>query len=424
MMEMPTWFLRQKCRYDPPGLLLNGILMIFQYKVNPVTQNRARMRSKSPNTMGSYQVTSPYNMGIQAADKPLIMPLILTLKQLRLDAIIFLSYSSTLGLTINFKNDPLTGVLVESSFDDVASIRQMLSQEIENRLRVTLRDVLPKVLHEMSLDWTRSSANASFTGGFSSTGSSPIKKIVSAPPSTYFGNMSPHTVSNPSLNSKLPSLAGSVGSKTDLSHLQPEMDQLRSESPPHGTVHLSSELFRQHRHPEQTHALHSSPTPTNFAPRYRRTSESSPGFSSIIRGPTATGSKKKAGGWDDFFAESPRLERQRSLKSKDSGKVGVNLHDSSGKLLNEEGSGNGKTENSRPQIKIPATKRIPAFDALSLDRYNSKPGISLETHSLSDSREKLHRRRGNLRQPNGRIVLRAEADEKSELYDDPDFKKN
>lgn len=87
---------------------------------------------------------------ILAADQPLIVPILLQISDLKLTGIIVLVVSSTKGITLVFKNDPFTSIKVGSTFDSVTSVRSYLQGEIEQQLRVLLRDDLPSMIHQLS----------------------------------------------------------------------------------------------------------------------------------------------------------------------------------------------------------------------------------------------------------------------------------
>lgn len=69
--------------------------------------------------------------GILAADKPLVVPMVLRISQLKLRGIIVLVVHKTKGVTLVFKNDPLESVDVSSTFDNIPMLRGYLQREIE-----------------------------------------------------------------------------------------------------------------------------------------------------------------------------------------------------------------------------------------------------------------------------------------------------
>ncbi|KAI7895235.1 uncharacterized protein EV154DRAFT_407860, partial [Mucor mucedo] len=87
---------------------------------------------------------------VLAADQPLIVPILLSISELKLTGIIVLVVSGTKGITLVFKNDPFTSIKVGSTFDSVTSVRSYLQREIEEQLRVLLREDLPSMIHNLS----------------------------------------------------------------------------------------------------------------------------------------------------------------------------------------------------------------------------------------------------------------------------------
>jgi distribution and morphology protein 34 len=88
------------------------------------------------------------------SSQPFSMPLFVNLSNIRLSGIIIVVFSKTKGLTLVFKNDPLEGIKVSSSFDNVQVIEKFLQQKIEHQIRDLFRDILPSVLHKVSQKWT------------------------------------------------------------------------------------------------------------------------------------------------------------------------------------------------------------------------------------------------------------------------------
>ncbi|ORX96980.1 hypothetical protein K493DRAFT_189483, partial [Basidiobolus meristosporus CBS 931.73] len=88
--------------------------------------------------------------GILAADQPLVVPMLLSLRKLRLRGIIVLVINKHKGVTLVFKNDPLENVEVSSTFDDVPAIREFLQREIETQMRKMMQEELPTIVHELS----------------------------------------------------------------------------------------------------------------------------------------------------------------------------------------------------------------------------------------------------------------------------------
>eukprot|EP00158_Paraphelidium_tribonemae_P005805 Partr_v1_DN27532_c0_g1_i1_m30761 putative Component of the ERMES MDM complex, which serves as a molecular tether to connect the endoplasmic reticulum and mitochondria. Components of this complex are involved in the control of mitochondrial shape and protein biogenesis and may function in phospholipid exchange. mdm34 is required for the interaction of the ER-resident membrane protein mmm1 and the outer mitochondrial membrane-resident beta-barrel protein mdm10 (By similarity) len=88
-----------------------------------------------------------------SAHKPLVVPLQLRICSFEIDAIFSLGMSNKSGMTLTFKNDPLQKVDVQSTFDDTQSVRDMLQSEIEKQLRGVFVEVVPKVLHQISMKY-------------------------------------------------------------------------------------------------------------------------------------------------------------------------------------------------------------------------------------------------------------------------------
>lgn len=103
-------------------------------------------------------------IGIFAADKPLVLPMQLTISQLKFDAILSMSICRKKGCSLTFKNDPVQSVHVSSTFDSMPNIRIYLQNEIENHLRLTVIEVIPELVHTLSKSWLRQNE---FSDGFS-----------------------------------------------------------------------------------------------------------------------------------------------------------------------------------------------------------------------------------------------------------------
>jgi hypothetical protein len=86
-----------------------------------------------------------------SAHKPLIVPMQLRISQLQLRGIGVLVVDRTKGITLCFKDDPLQSVQVNSTFDDLASVKGMLQMEIEKQLRDLFTEQLPSLVHQLSL---------------------------------------------------------------------------------------------------------------------------------------------------------------------------------------------------------------------------------------------------------------------------------
>lgn len=89
---------------------------------------------------------------IIAADSPLVVPLEIRISDFRIRGIFVLIVSLTRGVTISFKNEPLEGVSVTSTFDNTPMIRKRLQGEIQQTLANLLREELPLLIHQLSLE--------------------------------------------------------------------------------------------------------------------------------------------------------------------------------------------------------------------------------------------------------------------------------
>lgn len=107
----------------------------------------------NPLNLGPTQCTIPaVGPTIAAADAPLIVPLELQISQFRIRGIFVLIVSLQRGVTISFKNDPLESVQINSTFDNVPSIRHHLQAEIEQRIATLIREDLPLTVHHLSIN--------------------------------------------------------------------------------------------------------------------------------------------------------------------------------------------------------------------------------------------------------------------------------
>lgn len=105
--------------------------------------------------MHNKQPTDPrqrlFRPGILAADKPLVVPMLLRISDLKLRGIVVLVVSKTKGITLVFKNDPLESIIISSTFDSVTSVRNFLQREIEKQLRKLFQEDLPVMIHNLSV---------------------------------------------------------------------------------------------------------------------------------------------------------------------------------------------------------------------------------------------------------------------------------
>lgn len=123
-------------------------IMKIEYSGDAHIQLRATVQINPLQNMSE----SPLLTRAGVAQKGLEMPMSLHISQLKLDAVISIGYSMQQGLTVNFKNDPLHSITIRSTFDELG-INDLITREIKERIRSSLRDVLPRILHQMSLKW-------------------------------------------------------------------------------------------------------------------------------------------------------------------------------------------------------------------------------------------------------------------------------
>ncbi|KAI9033153.1 hypothetical protein DFJ74DRAFT_698445 [Hyaloraphidium curvatum] len=93
----------------------------------------------------------PFRSAMVAANKPLVVPMQLSISNLKLRGVAALVVDRAKGATLTFKNDPLDRVDVSSTFDNVANIRRFLQNEIERQLRKLFTEDLPALIHSLSL---------------------------------------------------------------------------------------------------------------------------------------------------------------------------------------------------------------------------------------------------------------------------------
>jgi distribution and morphology protein 34 len=88
-----------------------------------------------------------------AADAPLTVPMFLQLSDMALDGTVIILFTKAKGLSMVFRNDPLSKVLVTSTFDGIPVIRDFLQAQIEKKLRQLICDELPAMIQQLSLAW-------------------------------------------------------------------------------------------------------------------------------------------------------------------------------------------------------------------------------------------------------------------------------
>eukprot|EP01111_Echinosteliopsis_oligospora_P005838 TRINITY_DN1955_c0_g1_i1.p1 TRINITY_DN1955_c0_g1~~TRINITY_DN1955_c0_g1_i1.p1 ORF type:complete len:253 (-),score=69.39 TRINITY_DN1955_c0_g1_i1:64-822(-) len=92
-------------------------------------------------------------IGYLAAKTPLIVPLTVCIKEIKLAGILMVDIKHSPEATecnLRFENDPLQSVVISSSFDDFGSARQKVQNIIEGQLRDFLIQDLPKVARELA----------------------------------------------------------------------------------------------------------------------------------------------------------------------------------------------------------------------------------------------------------------------------------
>ncbi|KAI3637187.1 hypothetical protein MIR68_004893 [Amoeboaphelidium protococcarum] len=154
---------------------IKGILKV-SYSGDAFIQIKAKVQINPLSRLHHQQQHSLLRTGARAAYKPLVLPLALTISQLELDAIMSVAYSKQNGLTVNFKNDPLQGLKITSTFDELG-VNELITKEITERIRSTLCDVLPVVLHQLSLGWNKNYS----TSGASQSDNMKQKSEVTSP---------------------------------------------------------------------------------------------------------------------------------------------------------------------------------------------------------------------------------------------------
>ncbi|KAF2179348.1 mitochondrial distribution and morphology protein 34 [Zopfia rhizophila CBS 207.26] len=105
------------------------------------------------NPLNTYLSTKPDFASPQplAAASGLVIPLQITLSDIRLSGFVILVFSKQKGITLVFRNDPLESLKVSSTFDSIPFVRDYLQREIEGQLRVLFMEDLPAIIHRLSL---------------------------------------------------------------------------------------------------------------------------------------------------------------------------------------------------------------------------------------------------------------------------------
>lgn len=117
--------------------------LTFSFKVNPM--------HRPPTDVTMATMTRHARPTVVAADRPLVVPMLLRISDLKLRGIVVLSVSRTKGITLVFKNDPLESITIGSTFDALGGVRDFLQHEIEKQLRNLFQEDLPVMIHHLSL---------------------------------------------------------------------------------------------------------------------------------------------------------------------------------------------------------------------------------------------------------------------------------
>ncbi|CDK25730.1 unnamed protein product [Kuraishia capsulata CBS 1993] len=91
------------------------------------------------------------------ADESFSIPLNLTLSQIKISTIIIIVFTKSKGLTLVFKNDPLESISINSTFDRIKPLAQLLQKKIEIQIGELFKEFLPSILYKFSLKYTTES---------------------------------------------------------------------------------------------------------------------------------------------------------------------------------------------------------------------------------------------------------------------------
>lgn len=80
-------------------------------------------------------------IGLLAAHRPLVIPLTLTLSNFKLEGTFFIEFHQKLGFQFYFRNDPLIGVSVESSFDSFVGAKDIIQDLVETQVKSTFQKI-------------------------------------------------------------------------------------------------------------------------------------------------------------------------------------------------------------------------------------------------------------------------------------------
>ncbi|KNC76179.1 hypothetical protein SARC_11310, partial [Sphaeroforma arctica JP610] len=89
--------------------------------------------------------------GVMAVNKPLVIPVKVSISKWEIDGIANLDMHRTRGVALSFKNDPLVSIKVNTSFDDNKFLAQMLQETLEKEVRDLWTTGIPELVHTISL---------------------------------------------------------------------------------------------------------------------------------------------------------------------------------------------------------------------------------------------------------------------------------
>ncbi|RCK56679.1 Mitochondrial distribution and morphology protein 34 [Candida viswanathii] len=130
-----------------------------------------------------------------------LVPLDLQLSDIKINGIASVVFSKSRGATVVFKNDPLEGIKVNSTFDNFEMLSSFLQKQIEKNLSELFRETMPSVINKLSIKLldiesvasaaAEAKANAQRTDSSSSASASASESTTSsssAPPSAMGNN--------------------------------------------------------------------------------------------------------------------------------------------------------------------------------------------------------------------------------------------
>lgn len=92
-----------------------------------------------------------------AANKSLIVPMHIRMIDIKIKALIRVSFHAWKGLIIKFLNDPLENVTISTTFDALPRLRSFLQQDIESKLKEAILRDLPDAVYQWSREWINQS---------------------------------------------------------------------------------------------------------------------------------------------------------------------------------------------------------------------------------------------------------------------------